>query len=260
MKMMRSLVSSVMACGIALAMVSTLAAESVIQDSAKVVRIKGSARYKVGSGAWQTLKRGDSLKAGSIVETGVDSRVDLVIGAGTPPPAHPIAGEVQTYQPTGDQNMIRIWENSRLALDKLTTTTTGADVVTDTRLDLQAGHIFGNVKKMTAASKYEVKIPSGVAAIRGTVYDMSVEGVIKVLRGAIYQAFIDPAGNSKTQPVGSLQQFDVRTGVLQPLSGFDKDAMPRIIGQLLAAITMPMATTYSADQTLQNVPSIYAPR
>jgi len=57
-----------------------------------------------------------------------------------------------TYQPAAEQNMVRIWENSRLGLDKLTSTETGANVVTETQLDLQAGHIFGSVKKMSAAS------------------------------------------------------------------------------------------------------------
>ncbi|MCX6890159.1 MAG: FecR domain-containing protein [Verrucomicrobiota bacterium] len=260
MKRMQSLVSSLVVCGIALAMVSTLTAESAIQENAKVERIKGSARYKIGSGAWQTLKRGDRLKEGTVIETGADSRVDLVMGTSETPAPRPIVGEVQTYQPTAEQNMVRIWENSRLAIDKFVSTTTGADVVTDTKLDLQAGHIFGSVKKMTAASKYEVKIPSGVAAIRGTVYDMSVEGVIKVLRGSIYLSFIDAAGNSKTQSVMSQQQFDVRTGVLQPLSNPDKEGMPKIASQLLAIITSPMATTFSSDQTLQNVPSTYAPK
>ena len=70
-----------------------------------------------------------------------------------------------------------MWENTLLGIDKLTVTQTGADVVTETQLDLKAGHIFGMVKKMSAASKYEVKIPNGVAGIRGTVYDISAEGV-----------------------------------------------------------------------------------
>ena len=79
--------------------------------------------------------------------------------------------------------MVRIWENTLLGIDKLTETQTGADVVTETQLDLKAGHIFGTVKKMSAASKYEVKIPNGVAGIRGTVYDISAEGVVKVSVG-----------------------------------------------------------------------------
>lgn len=249
MKRMQCLVNGLVVCGIALAMVSSLAAETVEQLSAKVVRIKGSARYKTANGAWQTLKRGDQLNAGTIVETGVDSRVDLVLGGeGAPPTARPVIGEMLTYQPTAEQNMVRIWENSRLGIDKLTLTETGADMVTETQLDLQAGHIFGSVKKMSAASKYEVKIPNGVAGIRGTVYDISVEGLVKVLVGSVYLAYVDSQGNAKTQVVMGLQQFDVRTGVLQPLSDIDKTSMPRLILQVT-----PRQMVYTYDSTINFV-------
>jgi hypothetical protein len=249
MKRMRNLVNGLVVCGVALAMVSSLAAETVEQLSAKVVRIKGSARYKTANGAWQTLKRGDQLNAGTIVETGVDSRVDLVLGGeGAPPTARPVIGEMLTYQPTAEQNMVRIWENSRLGIDKLTLTETGADMVTETQLDLQAGHIFGSVKKMSAASKYEVKIPNGVAGIRGTVYDISVEGLVKVLVGSVYLAYVDSQGNAKTQVVMGLQQFDVRTGVLQPLSDIDKTSMPRLILQVT-----PRQMVYTYDSTINFV-------
>jgi len=229
-------------------MVSSLAAETVEQVTAKVVRIKGSARYKVGSGAWQTLKRGDALNAGTIIETGSDSRVDLMLGEGMPQTARPVIGDMLTYQPTAEQNMVRVWENSRLGLDKLTLTETGADVVTETQLDLQAGHIFGSVKKMSAASKYEVKIPNGVAGIRGTVYDISVEGLVKVLVGSIYLAYVDAQGNAKTQVVMGLQQFDVRTGVLQPLSDIDKTSMPRLLN-----VVAPRQMVYTYDSTINFV-------
>jgi len=250
MKRMQSLVNGLIVCGVALAMISSLAAETVVQNSAKVVRIKGSARYKVNSGAWQKLKLGDLLKAGTILETGVDSRVDLMLGEGTPPHARPIIGEMLTYSATAEQNMVRVWENSRMAIDKLSTTETGADVVTDTQLDLQAGHIFGSVKKMSAASKYEVKIPNGVAGIRGTVYDISVEGVIKVLVGSIYVAYIDSSGNAKTQVVMGEQEFDIRTGVLRPLLDIDKTGMIKALKMVVQA---PQPIGYAINSSINFV-------
>jgi hypothetical protein len=250
MNRMQSLLKSLFVFGVTLAAISTLAAENVVQVSAKVVRIKGDARYKVGSGAWQTLKRGDELKAGTILETGVNSRVDLMLGEGTPPVARPVVGEVLTYTPAAEQNMVRVWENSRLGLDKLTRTETGAEPVTDTQLDLQAGHIFGSVKKMSAASKYEVKIPNGVAGIRGTVYDISVEGVIKCLVGSIYLAYVDSSGKPASQVVMGEQEFDVRTGVLQALPNIDKTTMLDTLSviRLLSRIAAPL--TYTVDSTL----------
>ncbi len=233
MMKIRSLLNGLVASGVALAMVSTLAAQTD-QASAKVVRLKGSARYKIGSNTWQPLKRGDVFKAGALIETGGDgSYVDLVLGEGGPPPVlHPASAEMLTYHPTAEQNMVRIWENSRLGLDKLTCTETGADVVTETQLDLQAGHIFGSVRKLSAASRYEVKIPNAVASIRGTLYDIYVEGVVKVVVGSVFLDYLDPNGQKHQQSIMGLQQFDMRTGVLSPLPDVDKAGMLYFINQL----------------------------
>ena len=122
-----------------------------------------------------------------------------------------------------------MWENTLLGIDKLTATQTGADVVTETQLDLKAGHIFGSVKKMSAASKYEVKIPNGVAGIRGTVYDISAEGVIKVLSGSVVLAYVGPDGTVVTQVIMGLQQFDARTGTLTPLPDTDKTGLDHLV-------------------------------
>ncbi len=169
--------------------------------SAKVVRLKGAARYKTGSMAWQGLKAGDLVKPGTIIETAGKSRVDLVLGAGRP-----------SYHPNAEQNMVRVWENSRLGIDKLTVMETGADVVTETQLDLQAGHIFGKVRKMLAASRYEVKIPNAVASIRGTIYDIYVEGVVKVRVGSVFLEYTDPNGKNVKQVIMGSQVFDPLTG------------------------------------------------
>ena len=80
MKITRNLITSFVSCGVALAMVSTLAAQT-IQGQATVVRIKGAARYSQG-GTWSDLHVGDVLKPGAIVQTGLDKGcyVDLVLG------------------------------------------------------------------------------------------------------------------------------------------------------------------------------------
>jgi hypothetical protein len=79
------------------------------------------------------------------------------------------------YAPKGsEQNWIHMWSDTALAVDKLLANDTGAGVVTDTELDLRQGRITGNVKKLAAGSNYEVKYKDGVAAIRGTTYDMTI--------------------------------------------------------------------------------------
>jgi hypothetical protein len=114
-------------------------------------------------------------------------------------------------------------------------------VVTETQLDLKAGHIFGTVKKMSAASKYEVKIPNGVAGIRGTTYDISAEGVIKVLAGSVVLAYVGPDGTVVTQVIMGSQQFDARTGVLSQISSADKTTMQGVVRQL--PIPVPASAT-----------------
>jgi len=232
MKHIRSLMNGLIMSAIAVAMASSLSAQTVYQSKAKVVRIKGYARFTAGNNVWQPLKVGEVLKPGTTIQTGIErgSFVDLVLGDGsgsTPSigsgsvadsSATPVSSSSgKSYQPNADQNVIRIWENSLLGIDKLTSMETGADNVTETQLNLQAGRIFGSVKKMSAASKYEVKIPNGVAGIRGTVFEITAEGVIKVASGVVVLAFVGADGNVSTQEINAGQEFDARSLKVSPL-------------------------------------------
>ena len=232
MKKTRSILNSLVACGVALAMVSTLAAQSGDQTAAKVVRLKGAVRYSTGNNVWQPLKLGDVVRPGTAIQTASDSRVDLVLGDASAPVARPLPADMMSYVPTAEQNMVRLWENTLMGVDKLTEMRTGEAVVTETALDLKAGHITGSVKKMTAASKYEVKLPNGVAGIKGTVYECYAEGVIKVREGSMVVAYTGANGAIVTQVVMSMQMFDIRTGILSPLPDTDKTGIDGIIREL----------------------------
>jgi hypothetical protein len=231
MKETRSLLNSLAVLGVALLTASTLAAQTAQVGSAKVIRIKGAARYATGGKAGQMLKVGDIVQAGSVIQTADKSRVDLVLYDEGAEAAGPVsiatAAEGSSFQPSAEQNSIRLWENTLLGIDKLSITQTGADEVSDTQLDLKAGHIFGMVKKMSAASKYEVKVPNGVAGIRGTVFDISAEGVVKVLSGSVVLAFVGPDGTVVTQVVMGLQEFDAPSNTLKPLPDTDKNGLDR---------------------------------
>ena len=249
MKETRSLLNSLVVCGVALLMASPLAAQTANEIGAKVVRLKGDVRYKVGNNDWQPLKAGDVVKPGTSIQTaGNNSHVDLVLGEGSVPSARPTPSEGIHFSPNADQNFVRVWENTLINIDVLTSTQTGADEVTETQLDLKAGHIFGMVKKMSAGSKYEVKIPNGVAGIRGTVYDISAEGVIKVLSGSAVLAYVGPNGTQMTQIVMGLQEFDARTGVLSQMPDIDKLGMDRLVKQLPGVTMTP--TLFVPDKTI----------
>jgi hypothetical protein len=224
MKQIRPFIGGLIACSIALALITTAAAQNTQQGIAKVVYIKGSARYLSGANTtWQPLKNGAILKPGSIVQTASDSYVDVVLNN---PDATGIAmsamsassasaagsGGGSGYHPRAEQDAVRIFENTVLGIDKLTVDQTGADVVTETQLDLKAGSIFGTVKKLSAASKYEVKIPNGVAGIRGTIYWMSADGVLRVLTGSVVYAYFAPDGKLATVTVEGGYEFNPRSG------------------------------------------------
>jgi hypothetical protein len=248
MKETRGLLKSLVVCGVALAMVSTLVAQTANETVAKVVRIKGGVRYKVGNNDWMPLKGGDIVKPGTLIQTAADSFVDFGLGSGSTPVAGPSGPSTGlSFQPNVEQNIVRLWGNTLLSIDKLTATQTGADEVTETQLDLKAGHIFGMVKKMSAGSKYEVKIPNGVAGIRGTVYDITAEGVIKVLSGSAVLAYVGPNG-VVTQVILGMQEFDARTGTLSQLPIDVKNALDRLVRDLTTILTLP-PTTFTPDRT-----------
>ncbi len=261
MKKMRSLVTSLGACGIVLAMATTLAAQTPVPGTAKVVRIKGSARYSTGNNVWLPLKVGASLKPGTIIQTAkTDAYVDLVLGGSDIPMPSPVSAASASaksgasglsYQPSSEQNVVRILEDSALAIDKLMLTQTGADVVSETQLDLQRGKILGNVKKMSAASKYEVKIPNGVAGIRGTVYYISADGVVKVFVGSVVLAYVGPDGTVVTQVVMGGQQFDAKTGQITPVSSYDQSSLDKFAKESSARGYTP--TIYALDYKLYYV-------
>jgi hypothetical protein len=222
MKITRSFVNSLVVCGVALAMVSTLAAQTVTEGGAKVIRIKGPARFTTGNNIWQPLKVGDVLKAGSIVQTSTEkgSYVDLAMGDVNAPVAVESAPKYQAmtasstlgYQPSAEQDVVRVAENTALGIDKLTFQQTGAEVVSETQLDLKAGRVTGNVKKLSAASRYEIKLPDGVAGIRGSLYTVNSRGTLSMLYGSAVISYIDPKTHQPvTKVVVAGQTFNPTT-------------------------------------------------
>ncbi|HTL57061.1 MAG TPA: FecR domain-containing protein [Candidatus Limnocylindrales bacterium] len=247
MKETRSLINRIALCAVSLAMVSTLTAQTI--GTAKVIRIKGPARYTTGNNIWQPLGLGAALQPGTVVQTSTErgSYVDLALGDESVAVVQPITyrpaiissmASGTSYQPSADQNVIRIWENSALGIDKLSSMQTGAETVGDTQLDLKAGRITGNVKKMSAASKYEIKLPVGVVGIRGALYDISAEGIVKVFVGSAVAAAVDSkSGNVTTQTVMGGQQYDMRSNQVTPIPQAEISAITSISASMLVVST-----------------------
>ena len=204
------------------------AANYVKPASITVVGVTGEARYSTDGKAWHPLVVGKILHEGAVIETAANSSADLVL-SGTPvpisqgissSPAIPmisvapdpgIRGYVST-KPMAEQNVIRLDSDTMLAVDKLTVINTGADTVSDTELDLRAGGVFTNVKKMSATSQYIIKLPNGVAGIRGSCGYLGSDGTTEWVSGIIVLSIIGKDGRPHVVVVQGGFDYNPKTG------------------------------------------------
>jgi hypothetical protein len=249
MKYIQTLTTMVMAAAV-LALDGTARAESVKPCIVTVVRIQGQARYSLGDNKWHPLVVGKVLRSGAIIQSAVDSSVDIVLSAN--PVGMPQAAIAPTtmilapdskvrgfaaYEPMVQQNVIRLWGNTVLAVDKLTQFDTGVQTVSDTELDLRAGRIFFDVKKMSASSQFIIKIPNGVAGIRGSSGYIDASGEMGMGDGsAVISVIIN--GKPFTQVVNAGSQFNPLGGNVTPL--------PEAILNSFTATVKALSTTYQS--------------
>jgi len=238
MKKMNSVAKSLLVGALALA-ITGLAATAQATETPQVItvlKVEGAVRYSMDNKTWQPVHKGDALKQGAILQTAEESSVDIasdeavhtVLGA-TPVSAsapnsvaNSIGGAGLSALAEGPKpNVIHVFESSTVSFDKLTVETTGVDVVSDTQIDLRAGRILGEVKKLSAASRYEVKIPTGVAGIRGTLYSIAANGTVYCLSGSVIISYVDSSNTPRTVTINAGQSFNpfLNAGVLTTASG-----------------------------------------
>jgi hypothetical protein len=231
MKYVRSFFSKVAVLGLTVGVLSFIASvqAQTKEGTAKVQALLGSAQYSEQGGPWQPLSVGKVLRAGTIIKTAAGSTVDLYL----------------------DQNgpVVRITAETTLGLDTLLYEQTGADMVIDTKLNLTSGRILGKVKKTAAASKYEVKVPTGTVGIRGTDYDISASGIVYVREGSVVVHYRTPSGKIFDVIVQAGEYFvppvDPESAPAQPTSippaGFEPMEFPEIV-----AYTPPIGPAFGA--------------
>jgi hypothetical protein len=202
---------------------------------ATVVRITGEARYSADGTTWHPLVVGQTLSAPDVVQTAVNGSVDLVLGgksailgstvadpAVVAPAADSPVGGMTSYKSTAEQNVIHLGSDGVLAIDKLMIGNTGVDAVSDTELDLRQGTIFGNVKKLSASSQYLIKMPNGIAGIRGTTFMLSVGpgGAIDatIISGSMVVSTTNAHGQTTTTVLGPGDQYNFATGQVTQLT------------------------------------------
>jgi len=234
---MRTINSAVM-CGTMLALAVAASAQTLKPGVATIVRIQGEARYSLGDGNWHPLVVGKVLAAGAVIQTAHNATVDVVLGKSiltpqtttvpdriSPAPDANVRGMVG-FNPRVEQNMIRLTGDTVLAIDKLTVGDTGVDAVSDTELDLKQGRIIASVKKVSAASQYLIKIPNGIAGVRGCVVVIDASGWSAVIKdplepsdhkSALLVSIVGSNGTPATYQVDEGSQLDPQTGQITPL-------------------------------------------
>jgi hypothetical protein len=155
--------------------------------------------------------------------------VDIILGKKIPmPEADPLPDRISeaadpnvrglvSYKPSAEQNAVRLTSDTVLAIDKLTVSDTGVDTVSDTELDLRQGRIYCSVKKLSGASQYLIKIPNGIAGVRGTLFVIDANGYVGVLKNSVVLSIIGADGKPITVVVGEGTRFDPKTGQISPL-------------------------------------------
>ena len=216
-------------CGV----VFSVSAQTGVPGSATVVRVAGAAYYSLGAGQPEhPLVAGKILPVGATIRTEHNGVVDVVLGKSvdTPQsvwqpqriafaPDSPVRGMI-SYKPSAEQNVVRVTPDTVLGIDKLNVTDTGADTVSDTELNLKKGKIFASVKKLTGASQYLIKLPNGIAGVRGTMFVISADGTVAVFEstgGGVVLSLVSPDGATHTYLVTPGQLLDPATGKPSPL-------------------------------------------
>jgi len=242
-----------------LALTVAASAQTLKPGVATVVRVQGEARYTLGDGNWHPLVVGKMLGAGAVIQTANNAMVDLVMGKSiefpqaSPWPDHigpapdPAVRGMVSYTPSAEQNMVRMTGDTMLAIDKLTVSDTGVDGISDTELDLKQGRIFCSVKKLSAASQYLVKIPNGIAGVRGTLFEIDASGWCAVLKTSVLLSIVGPNGAPATYLVNEGSQFDPQTGQISPLGSDLLNLLHQISTALNTVYMEEVSFTY--DQT-----------
>ena len=146
-----------LACALVLALASVTslraAEEGIKQGKATVRSVHGTVEYQDKDGAWVPVRPNMKFGAGIIIRTGGDGTADISVN--------------------GTSSAVRLTNATILQIPTMSYVGSAREGDTTTMLNLQSGSVLGNVKKITANSRYEIMTPHGVAGIRGTDFGIS---------------------------------------------------------------------------------------
>jgi hypothetical protein len=181
--------------------------------SARVDAVRaGAAQYSTDGVTWNEVKKGVVLNPGATIKTDTLGVVDLYLGKNGP--------------------FVRVTPDTTLALTTLNVESGAGESIITTELGLRAGKIQGVVRKMSAASKYEVVTPVGVVGIRGAKYQVSARGEFSVLEGNGYVKYNAPGAPAPTD-------FQLRAGyTFEPTLNNNKGGLIESLPSINEEITL----------------------
>ena len=122
---------------------------------AKVLELKGEASFmKAGASIWNKLEPTTILEEGDSVKTGPESEVKLEL-----------TGAAKTAE-------IMVRKETEFKFDTFRHEDTAK--VENTLLNVGVGGVLIKAEKLVGASKFEVKTPTSIVGIRGTVFEVNV--------------------------------------------------------------------------------------
>lgn len=197
------------------ALVANLSLAAAEIGKAQITGIKGSVKVD-----GQVAKVGDSINPGQQIETGAASQLNLFLGENGP--------------------TLLVQPDSRVSIDELSFDKSGSEPVINTKINVKAGKVAGYVKKTSSQSKYIVQSPTTTAAIRGTQYQVSDDGVVAVWEGCVSVGY---KGNNYDVCAG--QKFDPSVGAVvandvpNPLGAVVSGPQSALGGALIITPTRP---------------------
>lgn len=129
-----------------------LKVEEAYRDKATIIKLAGKVEVKIGEGNWIPAEEGMKLALNDSIRTGPDSWADLRVGM--------VGG-------------VKIKENSEIKLSELSSNPDGSENII---LYMTIGEMLVDVRGIQKDSDFQVHTPTTVAAVRGTIYNVKVEG------------------------------------------------------------------------------------
>jgi hypothetical protein len=176
---------------------------------ATITSIKGDVNVTDASGQPVQISEGSKLPMGDTITTGVDGTVGLTL---TPGSGTVVMPNSSVKIATLDFNKAPDGSNNRTI-----------------RLNLRNGSLISTLFKKDGHSDFQVATPYGVAAAKGTSWEVTVEGTVLTVEVASGVVTVTNAAGQVVATVHENEKYDNKTNAIGALS---HKALEKILGAL----------------------------